>query len=351
MEGFQGGGDLKAMWRVGIVGCGRIAGLKDVPRSQGPVETHAQAYHRHPAFQLVAAADPSAERRHLFQKTWKVPLICSSLEEMLTRERLDAVSLCSPMELHFVQARWILSAGAPPQVLLMEKPVCLFPEELNRLRNLEGRTGIRIAVNHTRRFDPEYRRLAELTRMGQLGSLIEGKGTYYGGWFNGGSHLVDTLRMLLHAEPKVLQASVCPGGRGEDHNLNVLLSADGAEIRMEGFQETYFQRFEADLCYESGRVRLMDLGTQIVMERVKVNPLGERVLVPLDGFPRNASDGPLANAVEAMEAELQGKPIFRRMGVDLDSAAPSMDLLWRAQELAGIDGARLAAETLHATSP
>lgn len=314
------------------------------------MQTHAQAYHRYPGFQLVAAADTDPERRHLFQKAWNIPLICSSLEEMLAREHLDVISLCSPMEFHFAQVRRILTADAPPQVLLIEKPVCLLPEELNQLRNLEWEKEVRIAVNHTRRFDPEYRRLADQTQMGPLGPLIEGKGTYYGGWLNGGSHLVDTLRMLLHTEPKVLQASVCPGGRGEDHNLDLILAANGAEIQIEGFHEAYFQRFEVDLCFESGRVRLMDMGTQIFMERVEVNALGERVLVPLDGFPRKASDCPLAHAVEAMEAVLKGGQTFRLLGVDLAGAAPSMNLLWRAQELAGIGGNRSVEESIHAAS-
>lgn len=58
-------------WRIGIVGCGRIADGWDHPRENGLVITHAQAYDNHPWFELAATVDPDAVRR--FQQAWAVP--------------------------------------------------------------------------------------------------------------------------------------------------------------------------------------------------------------------------------------------------------------------------------------
>ena len=60
-------------WRIGIVGCGRLAGGWDHPRENGLVTTHAQAYDNHPGFELVAAVDPDAGALRRFQQAWTVP--------------------------------------------------------------------------------------------------------------------------------------------------------------------------------------------------------------------------------------------------------------------------------------
>lgn len=325
---------MRKPWNVGIVGCGRIAGFFDTPRSAGPVQTHAQAYHRHRRFQVVAAVDPIPERRCLFEKTWHVPHSYPSLDEMLGRERLDVVSICSPSEIHYSQAECVLTAAAPPRVLFIEKPVCLFPDQCAHLVQLGKRTGVGVLVNHTRRFDPEYRRVVDEIRSGTLGKFLEGRCTYYGGWMNSGTHLVDTVRMFLRGEPRVMRAAVSAGGRSQDDNLDVLMRVDGAEVRVEGFDEKYYQLFDLDFRFEAGRLRVLDGGAAIVAERVEVNRLAERVLTPLEGFPREGLGAPLAGAVEAIAAYLDGSDTFGELGVDLRGAAMTMTVLWRALELA-----------------
>ena len=209
---------------VAIVGCGRIAGIADTPSPDGPVATHAQAFTRHPRFSLDAICEPDAKRRGAFKATWNVPRVYETLDELLRREHPAVVSICSATDRHFEQISTLLSAPGVA-VVLAEKPVCTNPTEMASLRTAASRPGApRVVVNHSRRFDPAHRRAAALIRSGALGAPIAGRCDYYGGWLHNGSHLVDTLRMLVG---EVTVETARPGAPGHpgDVCLDVRLCA------------------------------------------------------------------------------------------------------------------------------
>ncbi len=322
-----------AEWTVGIIGCGRIAGARDCPRRDGPVATHAQAYFRHPSFKVVAAMNPTHDHLASFQQRWQIPRGYATLEEFLAGERLDVISLCSPNTVHGAQATAILASPNRPKVLFMEKPVCPIPEELETLKALAERTKTTVLVNHTRRFDPGHRRVADLIRAGTFGPLVEGRYTYYGGWLNNGAHLVDTLRLLFPGQIDVTEAAFADHGRGADQNLRVNLRMQAVSVRLEAVDESYYQLFESELRFASGRVRFFDFGARILMERVEAQDR-ERVLVPISGSPLAGLQDPLWHAVQAIDEVLTGQPRIQQLGVDLSQAALTMRTVWQALDLA-----------------
>ncbi len=319
---------------MGIVGCGRIAGLQDRPRSTGPIATHAQAYHRHPNFHLAAVYGQPLEEARRFGEIWSVPHVLPSLTELLEVGNVDVISICSPNEYHFPQAREILKAPHRVKALFIEKPVCLGPEELAGLIELSQKTGVAVAVNHTRRFDPAHQQAAELLRTGKLGYISKGRAVYYGGWIHNGVHLIDTLRMLLPEEPKVGAATASGSGKPEDHDLDVNLRVGEALITVESFDEAYYQLFEMELLFQFGRLRFLDFGNQIHVEQVQVNNLGERELKPFVDSPWQGLVSPMAAAVEVLDAQLRGQSVFSSMGVDLLAARGTMDIIWQAKQMA-----------------
>jgi predicted dehydrogenase len=325
----------RPVWKVGIVGCGKIAGGWDYPRYAGPTVTHAQAYHRHPAFHLVAAVDTDESRLERFQRAWGVLHGYRSLEEMQQHESLDVVSICSPDALHFPQAKRLLGSQARPRVLFVEKPICLDATELGCMMEMAKQAQVAVVVNHTRRFDPAHQQVAQLVKSGVLGALVEGRCTYYGGWIHNATHVVDTLRMLLAQEPEVVSADVSSPGRPGDPNLDVRLLMGDAHVVIEGFDEAYYQLFESELRFQCGRVRLLDFGSAIAIEQVEVNETGERILRPAPQ-PIQGLMSPIYHAVDAIAAYLRGHDCLRELGVDLESAAATMSVIWQAKEMAGV---------------
>ncbi len=324
---------LTPVWTVGIVGCGRIAGIRHRPSRTGPILSHAQAYARDSRFRLRAAVDPSKDALAAFQQTWDVAAGYASLPEMLDHETLDVVSLCSPTAWHATQALEILSMPQPPRVLLLEKPVCRTSQELSMLREMVPHTSTTIVVNHTRRFDPAHQQMADLIRSGALGRLRAGRYTYYGGWLNNGTHLIDTLRMLLPGRLEIVAAEAAPGGRPGDDNLVVRCCSGDATIVFEPVEETDYVVFECDLRFENGRVQLLEAGASILVHRVMVNELDERVLARDEQYSQPGLRDPLARTIDVVSACLDGDDPSASIGVDFSTAAETMALVWRAQAL------------------
>ncbi len=314
-------------WSVGIVGCG------------GAGKRHAQACRRVPEFELAAAADPDPEALRLFQKSWAVPRGYASLEELLRNEKPDLIILCSPSRFHSAQAKRILESPRKPAALFIEKPVCVNGEELRDLMILGQRSGVGILVNHTRRFDPEHQRLRDQIRSDRFGALIGGRFIYSGGWLNNGTHVVDTLRMLLEREPEVVSACWKEGGRGQDRNLDGELRIGETPVRVEAFDDSYYEMFECELLFERGRIRLLESGSRIEVEEVLTDSQGQRVLVPAAESPRAGLQQPLVHALERIRDRLQGKGDFSASGSDLGSASLTMRAVWRAQAAAGMQEA------------
>jgi nucleoside-diphosphate-sugar epimerase/predicted dehydrogenase len=142
--------------RVALLGAGYIA------------DWHAKALASIADIELVAVCDRMISRAESFAKKFSVPGVYGSLEAMLAAERLDAVHVLLPPDLHFHAAETILSAGVDAFV---EKPMCLNPEDAATLSRLAEERSRRIGVGHNFLFSECYERLRSDLGKGILGSL------------------------------------------------------------------------------------------------------------------------------------------------------------------------------------
>ena len=74
--------------RIGLVGCGLFG------------ESHLRAYRAVPGVEVTAVYDPVAERAKELAQTFRIPCICSGLEELCHHQAVDAVDVVSPEETH-----------------------------------------------------------------------------------------------------------------------------------------------------------------------------------------------------------------------------------------------------------
>lgn len=326
---------IGSLWKVGIIGCGRIAGGLDTPSSEGQVISHAQAIHRHPAFEITTAVDSDSSALKRFKDTWDVRNIFSDIQQLSIGPALDVVYICSPDELHFTQATHFLTMGHRPKFLMIEKPVCLASDEIIQLKDLAENSGVGVAVNHTRRFDPSHINVAQVIRSGELGSFMTGHSTYYGGWLHNGGHLIDTLIMLFGRSPEVESSVVSGSHRPGDEDLDVRLTIGGRPIDIDAVDESDYQLFEIELRFQNGRVRLLDFGGTVIVEKVVTNSLNERVLTPSASYPTTGLTDTPYRVAEAINTYLRGKPtVIEGLGVSLVYATITMKVLWEARNLA-----------------
>jgi predicted dehydrogenase len=151
--------------RIGLVGCGAIS------------TQHLEAIAASDELQLSAVTSASADRARTVGERWGVPWF-TRLEDLLDRDHLDAVTICTPSGLHPAQALEALRSG---RHVVIEKPIALSVADADAVVS-EGRDrDLIVATISQRRFEPVLRALHAAVEAGALGrlSLIIAEGLYH----------------------------------------------------------------------------------------------------------------------------------------------------------------------------
>ncbi len=145
---------MTAPLRLGVVGCGDIAGyLALVSRLVRRVK-------------LAACCDSQPERAAAFARRFRIPTIFTEYGLMLAEAALDAVYLAVPHDLHAPMIRQAVNAGLP---VLVEKPLTHTLEAALALAADVGEH--RVGVNYQYRYDRGCYALARVVQAGQLGQV------------------------------------------------------------------------------------------------------------------------------------------------------------------------------------
>lgn len=130
-------------------------------------ERHAAVYASLPDVELVAVCDPREEAlRPLAKTTGAAPY--ADFRELLRRDDIDAVSVCTPDEAHRAPCEAAAAAG---KHVLVEKPIATTVAEAEAIASAAARAGVVLLVGHCLRFDPRYRAVKAAIAGGELGAL------------------------------------------------------------------------------------------------------------------------------------------------------------------------------------
>jgi len=270
-------------YRAALIGCGKIGSLfADDPRMQGDVFTHAEAYVRCPATELVAVCDADPARAAACAGRWQVPAQFTDVDALLRGARPDLVSVCTPDATHFAVVSQLLAAPHPPRAILCEKPLALSVAQGRQMVAAAAARGVVLAVMFMRRHARNFQALKKLLVAGELGAVQAVHGWYTKGVVHNGSHWFDLLRFLV-GEVRAVQAWNRCGDDAADPTLDVLLELHGGALAsLQGCDPRLFTVFEMDVMGTAGRVRIRDSGYRIDCERAVDSPRysGYRELVP-----------------------------------------------------------------------
>jgi len=122
--------------KVGVVGVGHLG------------KVHARIYGELPGVDLVAVADINEEEARLTAKKYGCEA-CKDYHDFM--DRIDAVSVVVPTDLHFAVASDFIKAG---KHVIVEKPMTLTLKEAEDLVALSRERGIIMQVGHVERFNP-----------------------------------------------------------------------------------------------------------------------------------------------------------------------------------------------------
>ena len=203
----------KDKFKVGIIGCGRVASLLEHDRLRGHPCTHAGAYAAVDETRIVAGCDINEDRLQIFGEEWGVKALYEDYRQMLECEELDIVSICTWGDTHAEIT--IAAAEAGVAGIICEKPIALSLIEADRMIEAVERCNTRLVINHERRWSSNYHKAKELIQDGAIGELRLINANVIGGgqgyfWTNetsplilesytivrDGTHLMDMLTFL-----------------------------------------------------------------------------------------------------------------------------------------------------------
>jgi predicted dehydrogenase len=181
--------------RVGVLGAGAWARLAHIP-----------GYLRDPRCELVAICDPQRAMAEELAREFGIPAVASDHNELLRRDDIDLIDVCTPSATHFELSWAALEAG---KHVLCEKPVAYDFRDTVKAAEFAKSKGLKTKLGFTFRYAPAMRYMKALIDDGFIGAPF---------FFNGyeqNSQWLDPFNPLRQvdpaADPSVIQVSSLEG--------------------------------------------------------------------------------------------------------------------------------------------
>ena len=151
--------------RVGVIGIGFIgAAHVEALRRLGYVDVVAVANHNNGA----------QKAKELF-----VEHGYDDYREMIDKESLDAVHICTPNNTHYEMAMYAMEHAVN---VMLEKPFTMTIEEAEKLCSYAKEYQIVTGVNHSLRMNPQVQQMKAMVQSGEVGDIYAVTGCYLQDW-------------------------------------------------------------------------------------------------------------------------------------------------------------------------
>ena len=324
-----------------IVGCGRVAGALDSPNMIGArgLKSHSSCFYSHENINIKGYVDVDLDAAKAMASKYAVSYYSNNVEEALKDVRPSFISVCTPDASHFEVMSKVLLSPFCPRVIFLEKPALTSSTDFSTIAELSKNVDTTIIVNHSRRFDDNYKALKDIIVNRTYGECIRIDCWYYSGWIHNGVHLVDTLQHIFDDE-LVLKSTGSWNTAvvgSSDINLEGVFSLkkSGINVFVNCMDESNYQLFELDFKFTKGRVRIENFEERFLVEEVFVNELGEKVLnfksLPSISKLKSADrNEPIMNAANVIVDTLEcgsSHPEYT-----IHAAEATMKTIWSTQE-------------------
>ena len=239
--------------KIGIIGCGGISNM------------HMGGYRAlGDRVEVVAACDIDENKLKAYAARYNIPRTYTDYNEMMAKEELDCVSVCTWNAAHCGATVAALKGGAN---VICEKPMAMNAKEAELMMNTAKEQGKLLQIGFVRRFGNDAEAIRKMSDGGLVGDVYYAKATYLrrngcpGGWFgdkaySGGGPLIDLgvhvidLSRYLAGCPKPVSANGvtfknlgCNRANGGEVAWELESSKDGYKYTVEDFA-TAMVRFD-----------------------------------------------------------------------------------------------------------
>lgn len=144
--------------RVGLVGCGIIAQWQHLPALSHIGEA-----------EIAAICDRDRSLLASVGKKFKIAKCYDDLGEMLSKEKLDVLDICTPPQTH---AALSIKAAESGCHILVEKPAGLTLEEFGRMAEACARNKVKLCQVHNMMYEPVMLRAISQVKSGDIGTVM-----------------------------------------------------------------------------------------------------------------------------------------------------------------------------------
>ena len=120
--------------RIGLVGAGRIA-----------TESHLPVLKTLDNVDVVALCDQNVRLAKEVASRFEIKNVFADLEDMLTKEKLDLVDICTPPRTHASLSIQAMEAGCH---VLVEKPMATSVHEADQMIEISKKHNVKLCVVH-----------------------------------------------------------------------------------------------------------------------------------------------------------------------------------------------------------
>lgn len=145
--------------RAGLVGCGGIAGLRHIPAFMRLKDSVV----------LEAVCDRNESLAKDVASRFGIPNSYSDSADMLSRESLDIVDICTPPQTHAALAIQAIEAGCH---VVLEKPMALNTSDCDLMIEASRKHQVKLCVIHNQLFYPPFIQARKLVAEGAIGDLV-----------------------------------------------------------------------------------------------------------------------------------------------------------------------------------
>ena len=241
--------------RLGLIGCGRIS------------KNHFEAISQIPEADFVAVSDILPDKADKAAAEYHIPAVYTDYHEMLAKEKLDLVSICSPSGMHPNMGIDVAKAKVN---VLTEKPMAINIEAADRLIRACDENQVRLFVVKQNRLNSTMQLLKRAIDKNRFGRIYMAQANvfwtrpqaYYdaekwrGTWeFDGGaymnqaSHYVDAIYWLLGNVDSVsaFTATMARKIEAEDTGSAILQFRSGIIASINVTMLTYPKNYEGSI--------------------------------------------------------------------------------------------------------
>jgi predicted dehydrogenase len=269
------------IYKIGLIGCGRIGTLLEKDKLRGKPCTHAGGFNALSNAKIVAGCDIDNSRLQSFGIHWNVKSLYEDYKKMLRQEKIDVICIATWTNLHAPMV--IEAAESGVKAIFCEKPIALNLNDARQMVHICKKQKVQLTINHERRWDSYYQKAHKIIEAGKIGeirtiignalsskpekqpTLKHGGGTL----FHDGTHLTDLLLYFGGPVEWVSGHEIRPYGKKyiEETACGMIGFKNGSLGFIEGGGARKYFNFELDIQGSEGRLLIGNDGRKLYLAK------------------------------------------------------------------------------------